>query len=238
MHISVPTQSADREPNLRKRKAVDKSCAQPAKKAKRAPKPKDAPATSAVIPQKVSRQNLTLADWMTVFSYIDSHPDAKQTAVINYFRTRPSGYLIFDQSTLSRKLRDRSKLEARVDSHPNALSGKRPRAVVRPDVEKALVKWFRYMEKTLGESVTGPMLKEKRKRFEEEFDVPENERLSGESWAQRFCTAYKIRERRRHGEAGSVGLEAVEAERARCQQILAKFAPRDRYNVDETSFYP
>ncbi len=224
-------------PNVLKRKAADKPCV-PAKKAKRAPKPRDAPATSAVVPPKRSRQNLTLADWMTVFAYIDSHPDVTQGAVINYFKTRASGHLIFDQSTLSRKLRDRSKLEARINSHPNALSGKRPRAVVRPDVEKALVKWFFHMERTLGESVTGPMLKEKQKRFEEEFDVPENERLSGESWVQRFCTAYKIREHRHHGEAGSVDVEAVEAEQARCQQILARFAPRDRYNIDETSFYP
>ena len=224
-------------PNLLKRKAVDKSVTQPAKKIKRVPKPKDTPATSAVPPAKQSRQNLTLSDWMTVFAYIDSHRDMKQAAVVKYFRTRPSGHLIFDQSTLSRKLRERSELEAHVHSHPNALSGRRPRAVVRPDVERALVKWFHHMEKK-GESVTGPMLKEKRQRFEEAFDVPDDERLSGESWVQRFCTAYKIREHRRHGEAGSVDLDAVEAERARCQQLLARYAPCDRYNIDETAFYP
>ena len=114
-------------PNLLKRKAVDKSVTQPAKKIKRVPKPKDTPATSAVPPAKQSRQNLTLLDWMTVFAYIDSHRDMKQAAVVKYFRTRPSGHLIFDQSTLSRKLRERSELEARVHSHPNALSGRRPR---------------------------------------------------------------------------------------------------------------
>jgi hypothetical protein len=128
-------------------------------------------------------------------------------------------------------------LEARTDSHPNVLSGKRPRAVVRPDVERGLIKWVRHM-KSKQETVTGPMLKEKCKCFEDEFNVPESERLLGSSWVQRFCKAYKICEHKRHGEARSVDLEAVDAEQARCQQITARFAPRDRYNVDETAFYP
>ncbi|KIK33220.1 hypothetical protein CY34DRAFT_100001 [Suillus luteus UH-Slu-Lm8-n1] len=59
------------------------------------------------------------------------------------------------------------------------------------------------------ETVTGPMLREKQKRFEDEFYVPENERLSGE-WLQSFCTAYKICKYRWHGEAESVDIEAVD----------------------------
>ncbi|KIO01470.1 hypothetical protein M404DRAFT_150218, partial [Pisolithus tinctorius Marx 270] len=47
-----------------------------------------------------------------------------------------------------------------------------------------------------------------------------------------------IREYRRHGKAGSVDLEAVEEECTRCCQILAKFAPKDRFNFDETGFFP
>lgn len=39
------------------------------------------------------------------------------------------------------------------------------------------------------ETVNGKMLAEKRKRFEERFDVPQNERLEGESWVQSFCKA-------------------------------------------------
>jgi hypothetical protein len=37
------------------------------------------------------------------------------------------------------------------------------------------------------ETVNGKMLVEKRKRFEKEFNVPENEQLEGESWVQSFC---------------------------------------------------
>ncbi|KIM50827.1 hypothetical protein SCLCIDRAFT_144589 [Scleroderma citrinum Foug A] len=82
------------------------------------------------------------------------------------------------------------------------------------------------------------MLREKRSRFEDEFQVPEKERLLGEGWLHSFCKTYNIREHRRHGEAGSVDTVAVEVERQRCQTTLARFAPRDRFNFDETALFP
>ena len=127
-------------------------------------------------------------------------------------------------------------MEACTDSHPNALSGKRPRAVVRPDVERGLTKWVRHME-SKQETVTGPMLKEKRKHFEDEFNVLESEQLLGGSWVQRCCKAYKICEHKCHGEAGSVDLEAVDAEQAQCQRITVRFAPCDRVGDIIISFW-
>jgi len=96
---------------------------------------------------------------------------------------------------------------------------KRPRVVTRPDVEKALFLWVRHMEEK-GENINGAMLAEKRRRFEEQLQVPDDERLSGERWIPSFCKAYNIKEHRRHGEAGSVDLEA-----------------KNRLNFDETSFF-
>ncbi|KAF9226430.1 hypothetical protein BS17DRAFT_868925 [Gyrodon lividus] len=72
------------------------------------------------------------------------------------------------------------------------------------------------------------MLREKQKRFEEKFEVPEAERLLGDSWVQSFCKTYKICEIRCHGEAASVDLTA----------LLANYAPQDCFRMDETSFNP
>jgi hypothetical protein len=224
--------------NLLKRKPRDKPAAysRPAKQQRK--NAEDTPRTSARSPEcSTSRQNLTLSDWMTVYSFVDTHSDMPQVEVVWHFKSLESGALIFNQSTLSRKIRERSKMEARLNDNPSALSSKRPRVVTRPDVERALILWIRHME-SKRETVTGPMLREKRKKFEDEFDVPEEERLPGEAWVQSFCKAYKIREYRQHGEAGSVDPEAVAAERERCRRILAKFAPRDWWNFDETLFFP
>ena len=196
----------------------------------------DMPRTSAQTTQ-TSRKNLTLADWLTIFAYIDAHPSVPQKDVVKHFSTLKIGALLFSQPTLSRKLDDRSDLQNRVNANPSALSSKRPRVVTQPDVERALFLWVQHMEMK-GEQTNGPMLKEKRSRFEELFNVPNEERLSGDGWIMSFCRAYKIREQRRHGEAGSVDLATVEAEQVRVRGILSKFAPQDRWNFDETSFFP
>jgi hypothetical protein len=158
---------------------------------KKAAAPKDPNAfvakTSAAPPEKKKRENLTLQDWFDVFLYIDEHPLLDQTEIVKHFSTRAEGKLIFTQPTLSRKIKERPILEARANDNPTALSSKRPRVVTRPDVEKALVVWFRAME-SKGETVSGPMLMEKRKRFEAEFKVPEKERIAERGgWVASFC---------------------------------------------------
>ncbi|KAF9219086.1 hypothetical protein BS17DRAFT_811334 [Gyrodon lividus] len=127
-------------------------------------------------------------------------------------------------------------MEAHANDNPNALSSKRPRVVTRPDVERALVLWVRDMEQK-GETISGPMLREKQKRFEDKFQVPETERLLGESWVQSFCNTYKFHEICQHGEAALVDLDAIEAKQLQCQ-LLANYAPQDHFNMDETAFNP
>ena len=50
-------------------------------------------------------------------------------------------------------------------------------------------------------------------------------------------TRYHIKERRKHGEAASVDLVAVEEERLRVREIFAGFSKRDRWNFDETALF-
>jgi hypothetical protein len=66
---------------------------------------------------------------------------------VRYFVTRLEGALLFTQSILSCKLRQRPEMEARVESNPNALSCKRPHVVTRPDVDQALWLWVQQMDR-------------------------------------------------------------------------------------------
>lgn len=202
----------------------------------KAPVQKDVPKTAAKPAQTTQRENLTGHDWMTVYAYVDDHPGLPQVDIVRHFASKTDGALIFTQSTLSRKLKSRPEFEKRVSSYPNGLSSKRARIVTRPDVERALILWVKHMEEK-GETVNGPMLKEKRKKFEQQLDVPEAERLLGEGWILPFCKAYGLKEYRRHGEAGSVDLQAVEEERKRLGRILSTFALKDRWNLDESSLF-
>jgi hypothetical protein len=38
-----------------------------------------------------------------------------------------------------------------------------------------------------GETVTGPMLRVKREKFEDNFDVPKDKWLKGKGWIAPFC---------------------------------------------------
>ena len=162
---------------------------------------------------------------------------ADEKKVVNYFRNWAEGPLIFSQSMLSRNLQKWKELEDHVQSHPNALSYKHAQIVTQLDIEKALVLWVHYMEEK-GEIINGPMLQEKWACYEKEFDVPEDEHLSGVGWIAPFCKVYNLREFQWHGEAGSVDPQAIEAEWKCVQAILMTFTACDHWNFDETSLFP
>ena len=72
----------------------------------RTKKDKNVPKTSAKPVESCHRKNLTLHNWKTVFAFIDAHPVMFQGQVVNYFKTKQDGALIFTQSTLSRKMKN------------------------------------------------------------------------------------------------------------------------------------
>ncbi len=224
-----------KDPTVATRKPLEKPT--PYQRKPKPPIKKDVARTSAKSIESDKRRNLTLADLLIIFKFIDEHPLLSQERVVEYFRTNKEGALVFTQSALSRKLKNRTELEERSQSNPLALSEKRARIVTQPDVECALVLWVNHMMEK-GETVSGPMLREKRKRFEDLFKVPDDERLGGDGWISSFCKTYKIKEHKQHGEAGSVDLEAVEHEWKRMHELTKKFAPCDRWNFDETGLFP
>jgi hypothetical protein len=157
------------------------------------PRTASAHKTSTQPVEQKKRVMLTNGDWLTVLRWYDNHPGTSQTACVKHFGTLETGALHFTQSVLSRRLDAgaRAALEEEVASYPNAASAKRPRVVTNPMVEQCLVAWQKAMQ-AKGEIVSGPMLVEKRKRFEELLQVPEEERLKGAGWLQPFLRAYIV----------------------------------------------
>ncbi|KAF8872279.1 hypothetical protein BD779DRAFT_1791246 [Infundibulicybe gibba] len=67
-------------------------------------KQKDGPRTSTTLAMVTmnKRKNRTLFDWTTAFKFMDDHPDMSQMDVVNHFKSKVDGALVFDQGTLSR----------------------------------------------------------------------------------------------------------------------------------------
>ena len=159
------------------------------------PKPKENstnPKSSAKASESSSRENLTLHDWITVIDYYDDHQPMSQKELVHYFANCAEGALIFNQSTLSRHLstKGRDADQHKLASYPTAISSKRIRVVVRPDVERCLVLWVKHMEEERKETVNGAMLMAKREKFENDLKVPENERMISDGWISKFYKAY------------------------------------------------
>jgi hypothetical protein len=133
------------------------------------------------------RIHLTLSDWLHVVEWYDQNQPVSQDATVKHFRNLREGALIFDQASLSCHLtkKGRQKDQERLAATPTALSAKKARIVTRPDMEEALRLWVEHMEQRC-ETVTGAMLVEKRARFEDKLNVPENERLRSGGWVQKF----------------------------------------------------
>ena len=151
------------------------------------PHPRNQPASATKQAKQPSKQ-LTNHDWLTVFAWIDTNPYRSQQDVVDHFTNRRQNPLHFNQGTLSRKLQKWADIEAVVKANPAALSARRQRVVVAPEVEKALVLWVDDMLAN-GCVVNGPVLTAKRKALEEKFDIPPERRLKDRGWLQCFYKA-------------------------------------------------
>ncbi|KAJ7877418.1 hypothetical protein B0H14DRAFT_2342333, partial [Mycena olivaceomarginata] len=110
-----------------------------------------------------------------------------QRKVVAYFATRPDakgGKLFFTQSALSKKLQKKAEIRSLVAEDPNARSMRRARIVTCPEVDAALDLWPATWSRRGILTVTGPMLIEKRKRFEVALNTTEERRLTGTGWLE------------------------------------------------------
>jgi hypothetical protein len=84
----------NRTRKLREKPVLYKRCLQTTAKNK------DAPTTSAKPDKIMTRKNLTLNDWLTVFAYINTHPNQSQAEIVAHFEKELTGALAFSQSAL------------------------------------------------------------------------------------------------------------------------------------------
>ena len=204
------------------------------------PHPQNQPA-SASKQVKLPSKQLTNHDWLTVFTWIDTNPHRSQQDAVDHFANQQQNPLQFNQGTLSHKLKKRSDIEEMVKVNPASPPARRPRVVVSPDVERALVLWVNNMLAN-GCVVNGPLLTAKCKVLEEKFNIPAEKRLKDKGWLQSFywayvsqtyrtarmsltgASSYGLKEHWQHGEANP---EDIRSERTNLKEINARYKPED-----------
>ncbi|KAJ7694609.1 hypothetical protein B0H17DRAFT_1131909 [Mycena rosella] len=72
--------------------------------------------TSAKPVASTRKPQLTLADWLLVYAWVDAHPAVRQADVVQHFETHAEGALEFMQSMLSLKLTNRPAMEKHIES--------------------------------------------------------------------------------------------------------------------------
>ena len=219
---------------------------------------KDLPKTSTLSHVPSSQRNLTLHDWLYVVYWFNKNQPVTQEGTVKHFKTLHDEALVFTQASLSRHLtkKEHEQDQAKLIATPSALSSKHIHIVTRPDVEEALQLWVEHME-SKRETMSQPMLIEKRAWFEDMLSVPESQRLQSNGWCQRFLLMwvemlptvfidhdwltlwprYNLKDYWRHGEGASVNLKAVGREWSKVAKILNKYSPEDHLNMDESGLF-
>lgn len=106
-----------------------------------------------------------------------------------------------------------------------------------PDLEQALAQWHAIAQPTLP--VTGDLIRQVATdlwhKLPQYQDLPVPVWSTG--WVCNFKSRYNIRERRRHGESGSVKDSDLMASISEVQAQLSLYSAEDQYNCDETGLF-
>lgn len=86
--------------------------------------------------------------------------------------------------------------------------------------------------------LTGTVIHAMWKRFADLFKIPDEDRLNlSDGWSTSFKKRTGLCSIRRHGKAGSVSSDTVNAERVRVRAITELYVSANIYNMDETSHF-
>ena len=167
---------------------------------------------------------------LAILDYKEKNPSRKQVDIAKHFDLPPQ--------TVNNILNKKSQIRetaAQTQGRAGGSVRKRIRATQYEDVDAALILWFKQLYARPDIRVDGLMLNEKAGYFAKEFgyDSPPSS-----SWVDRWKKRWQIAKIAKCGEAGGVDMDSVNEWREGAQaEILAKYAPDDIFNCDETGLF-
>jgi hypothetical protein len=127
-----------------------------------------------------------------------------------------------------------AEILAKSDNETN-LNAKRQWIVRYPEMEFALVKWFRANQERAN--VNGEVVRESATKILDRFYSGHEPFKFSSGWLEAFKSRHGIRSYRRFGESGSVNMAALANTLPAIHDVLDQYAWKDIYNMDETGLF-
>lgn len=142
------------------------------------------------------------------------------------------------QSTLSTWVKNADNIKNAFLNGEFSAKRKKLRAAGYPEVEEALLKWFK-VARDHDVPISGPVMLEKAGELAEKLGVPKGEFKCSNGWLDRFKDRHGISFKKICGEANSVdtGSDQMEEWHRTLYIILKEYSPENVCNADETGLF-
>uniref|UniRef100_A0AAV1TDU0 HTH CENPB-type domain-containing protein n=1 Tax=Peronospora matthiolae TaxID=2874970 RepID=A0AAV1TDU0_9STRA len=181
----------------------------------------------------MSQIRLTNLQKLRICKHQDANPRITQTALAAWTKDAFDLQKALSQAAISKIIKKRKELEA---METTDLSAKRPRTVQHPAVDEAVAFWVLQCQHR-GVALTGDLIRAKAQTFAGSMGVSEENISFSHGWLHKFQQRHKLRAVRIHGESGSADMGALEEALPHLKAVVAGYAPRDVYNMDETGLF-
>ena len=155
-----------------------------------------------------------------IIHYCDKNPTMKKKDIAAHFEIA--------HSTLTGLLKNRDKVLTTCSAENkriDAKGSKRIRSITHPDVDEALVTWFRQKSMIADVRLDGGMLPIQANKFRLMFNANDNDVISM-SWIERFKQRYGIVKVKKSGESAGVDQEIVRTwKEGKLSEILTTYEP-------------
>jgi len=164
--------------------------------------------------------------------YKRNNPQLSQKDLIKWLENNHN--IKVSEATISTTLKWSAEILEKYDNETN-LNAKHQWIVRYPEMESALVKWFRANQERAN--VSGELVRESGMKILDWF-YPGHEPFEFSSgWLEAFKSRHGIRSYRRFGESGSVDMAVLANTLPAIRDVLDQYAWKDIYNMDETRLF-
>ncbi|QRV90089.1 tigger transposable element-derived protein [Ceratobasidium sp. AG-Ba] len=180
-----------------------------------------------------TRHQLTYGQKLEVIDLYKKHRGMRMDDFLQLLRCK--GFTTICEQTIRRYARNEDSIRRHVNSNLSNADNCRKSSAAHPEVEERLCDWIIEAE---GRQLrlNGMLIRLKAKQIAKEIGIPQGEMIAfSDGWLTRFKQRWGLKHYVFHGEAGSAPVDTIDGHQQTLRQILTRYSPANRINVDETA---